>query len=464
MKPQTYNTLLDKIWRRFFIISFLIQLSMGLFIFVYGGQLMATRSGANMVSIAGIMNVIYQYNDPILMAQVQAEITKNDNYVIKSTPATINNETTSDPSLLVAYDNSYSNALPLYPAMLTFGKVVNTLCNNCFKTSYQNSPPMLWLQNKQPPYFSLGITLIAQRLFSLYIAVFMLVSILSAIGMAWWVSKNITQPLLKLGNHARLIIVNERETKDIHLEPDALLEVAVLADALNKMHADINHLIKDQELFLAEISHDLRTPLSRLNMAVQMQDVYITEHAGTMLEANLSKYVKGMQADIKEMSMIIDQTMEITHVNNALHETWLDADINELLRDIKAKYRRANIDLDLDLDTNLPTLRFKILTLTRLLYNLIDNALKYGMGEVYIVSAMDGLAPTVSVTNLIAAQDLDNETETLAPASPFESHLTAGSNKLGLEIVKRITEMHNITLDITQDAEVKTYQVTLRFN
>ena len=174
MKPQPHKTIVDKIWRRFFIFSFLIQLSMGLFIFVYGGQLMATRIGTNMVTIVGIMNVISQYNDPILMTQVQAEVTKNDNYVIKSNPVTTNNETTSNPSLLVAYDNSYSNALPLYPAMMTFGKVVNTLCNNCFKTSYQNSPPMLWLQNKQPPYFSLGITLIAQRLFWVYMTVFLI--------------------------------------------------------------------------------------------------------------------------------------------------------------------------------------------------------------------------------------------------------------------------------------------------
>ncbi len=430
MKPKTYKTLLDKIWRRFFIFSFLIQLSMGLFIFVYGGQLMATRIGANMVTIAGIMNVISQYNDPILIAQVQAEVTKNDNYVIKSNPVTTNNETTSNPSLLVAYDNSYSNALPLYPAMMTFGKVVNTLCNNCFKTSYQNSPPMLWLQNKQPPYFSLGITLIAQRLFWVYITVFMLLSILSAIGMPWWVSKKITQPLLKLGNHARLIIFNERETKDIYLEPDALLEVTVLADALNKMHADINSLIKDRELFLAEISHDLRTPLSRLNMAVQMQDVYITEHAGSILEANLSKYAEGMRTDIKEMSQIINQTMELAHVNNALNEPWLDADINALLIEIKAKYQRAGISLNLDLDTTLLALRFKQTSLTRMLYNLIDNALKYGNGEVHIVSAMDGLIATISIINPIADLDLNNDS-------------SSGSNKLGLEIVKRISEMHN---------------------
>jgi len=338
---------------------------------------------------------------------------------------------------------------------MTFGKVVNTLCNNCFKTSYQNSPPMLWLQNKQPPYFSLGITLIAQRLFWVYMTVFMLLSILSAIGMAWWISKKITQPLLKLGNHARLIIFNERETKDIYLEPDALLEVTVLADALNKMHSDINSLIKDRELFLAEISHDLRTPLSRLSMAVQMQEAFITKHAEAMLEANLSKYAKGMRADIKEMSLIINQTMGLAHVNNALNEPWLEGDINDLLIEIKAKYQRADISLNLDLETTLPVLRFKKIMLTRMLYNLIDNALKYGNGEVHIVSAMDGLIPTVSVINPIADLDLDLD---------LDNDLTAGSHKLGLEIVKRISEMHNMALAVTNDPKTNTYQVKLSFN
>ena len=76
---------------------------------------------------------------------------------------------------------------------------------------------------------------------------------------------------------------------------------------------------------------------------------------------------------------------------------------------------------------------------------------------------MDGEVPMVSVLNPIFEWDFDNEAETLVPASPFEGHLTAGSNKLGLEIVKRITEIHNIALDITQDAEAKTYTVTLSF-
>ena len=58
----------------------------------------------------------------------------------------------------------------------------------------------------------------------------------------------------------------------------------------------------------------------------------------------------------------------------------------------------------MDLDSTLPALRFKRLTLTRLLYHLIDNALNHGTGKVYIVSTMGGLFPTVSVTNPIDAK------------------------------------------------------------
>jgi len=75
--------------------------------------------------------------------------------------------------------------------------------------------------------------------------------------------------LNKLSNHA-LNIVNERRVNNINVEPGGLSEVAILATALNKMHDDINRLLVERELFLAEISHDLRTPLSRLSIAVQI--------------------------------------------------------------------------------------------------------------------------------------------------------------------------------------------------
>ena len=55
----------------------------------------------------------------------------------------------------------------------------------------------------------------------------------------------------------------------------------------------------------------------------------------------------------------------------------------------------------MDLASTLPAVRFKRLTLTRLLYHLIDNALKHGTGKVYIVSVtnpIDAKAKTYQVT------------------------------------------------------------------
>jgi len=168
-----------------------------------------------------------------------------------------------------------------------------------------------------------------------------------------------------------------------------------------------------------------------------------------------------MLADIKEMSVIIDQTMELAHVNNVLNEVWVEDDVNKLLVEIKAKYLRAGIYLDLDLST-MPTLSFKNLALTRLFYNLIDNALKYGSGEVLISSVMEGFIPTIYFVNPV--RDCNDDTDTtLKSVNSLSDSLTSGSNKLGLGIIKRITEMHNIALAITNDQETKIYRVTLSF-
>jgi len=447
MMQWLHKILINKLWRRFFFLALMMQLSLTLFAFGYGGQLMATRLVRSVETIAVVADVVARHNDSLLMKQVITELTKN-NYTVKfgqiATDKTLEAPTLST----LATKIGYIKAILLRPSLAVFTKTLEDLCKDCFTVSYQNDPPMIWLQNKHPPYVNLGATLIGQKLFFWQFIIFLVMGFLSAIGMAWWVNKRITQPLNKLSNHA-LNIVNERRVNNINVEPGSLSEVAILATALNKMHDDINRLLVERELFLAEISHDLRTPLSRLSIAVQMQ------------EAQPTKYTEGMLADIKEMSVIIDQTMELAHVNNVLNEVWVEDDVNKLLVEIKAKYLRAGIYLDLDLST-MPTLSFKNLALTRLFYNLIDNALKYGSGEVLISSVMEGFIPTIYFVNPV--RDCNDDTDTtLKSVNSLSDSLTSGRNKLGLGIIKRITEMHNIALAITNDQETKIYRVTLSF-
>ena len=447
MKQWLRKILLNKLWLRFFFLAFLMQLSLTLFAFSYGGKLMATRLVRSVETIAIVLDDVARHDDPLLLKQVITELT-NNNYTVKFGQIATDKTLESISLSTLASKIGYLKAILLRPSLAVFTKTLEDLCKDCFSISYQNDPAMIWLHIKHPPYVSLGATLISQKIFFFEeLFIFLAIGFLSAIGMAWWVNKRITKPLNKLSNHA-LSIVNQRTVNDISLDPGSLSEVNILAAALNKMHTDINRLIKDRELFLAEISHDLRTPLSRLSMAVQMQ------------EDQSIKYTEGMLADIKEMSVIIDQTMELAHVNNVLNEAWVEDDVNKLLVEIKAKYLRAGIYLDLDLSA-MPTLSFKNLALTRLFYNLIDNALKYGSGEVLISSFMEGRVPTLYFVNPL--RDWGTDVDTLTSVNSFSDSLTSGSNKLGLGIIQRITDMHNIALSITNDEEAKIYKVTLSF-
>jgi two-component system osmolarity sensor histidine kinase EnvZ len=108
---------------------------------------------------------------------------------------------------------------------------------------------------------------------------------------------------------------------------------------------------------MAEISHDLRTPLSRLSLAVEILDL------------GSSPFIANMRADIEEMGDILRQAIELACTTIDNNEAWVPGDINQLLSEVQSKYQRASVSLQLDLVT-IPKIRLKTLALTRLLYNL----------------------------------------------------------------------------------------------
>ncbi len=209
--------------------------------------------------------------------------------------------------------------VPDMPFYTLWEATLTQLSHNEITLSYESTPEEItWLHHQKSPQFSLGLpSAVNMNIMKKFVSVSVLMTLIFTLFSTYVAAYFLNRLLRALAEKAALI---GQQIDNIAIKPSGPKEVQEVANAMNKMRADLESMSKKQQFLLAGISHDLRTPLSRLNMALQMQDVYITEHAGTMLEPNLSKYVKGMQTDIKEMSMIIDQTMSLAHVNNALHE------------------------------------------------------------------------------------------------------------------------------------------------
>ena len=188
---------------------------------------------------------------------------------------------------------------------------------------------------------------------------------------ALWISAKLIRPLEHLSKSAYQLGKNQ-DFKSISILPHSPKEIARLTDTFNAMRKALDASISERESLLADVTHDVRTPLSRMRMAIELEGNRNTEFTSGLLE------------DVIEMSAILDQFNELSRLNLEVTESWVMGDIAKLAIAIQAKYERAGIQLNLTQESNLPKIAHKPLALTRLLYNLIDNAFQHGNGAISI--------------------------------------------------------------------------------
>ena len=425
--PQNFFT--RHIWRRLVIYLLVVEVALISFVFLQGGKLMGDRFGHLAAILVGTVDVVFQKGDPVLNEQVAALFNRGTNIVI--VPGNLLKDGDSIPNL---------------PFIQSFIHSFELLCGDKFVVNYQAQPATFWLRKKNPPYFSVGAPYITNRFLMVIIISIFLLTVMLVIVIDWWITSRITNPLAIMAKGA-LLMVSDRNEHKITVPLDSLSEITVLSETLNKMHSDINRMIKDRELFISDISHDLRTPLSRIRLAVEMMD------------NESEQFKEDLREDLTEMASILNQTMQLAYTNQEKNYFLAKGDINQLLIEVQSKYLRVGVTVDLSL-ANLPAINIEEISLTRLLCNLIDNAVKYGDGEVKLISIMNGNLPTISVVNKICDSDKTNLSK---DAEVISGGLVLSSNQLGLHIVERIANMHNLTVTKTCFVDKNLYEVNLSF-
>ncbi|MBK8321116.1 MAG: HAMP domain-containing protein [Betaproteobacteria bacterium] len=257
-----------------------------------------------------------------------------------------------------------------------------------------------------------------------------LLAIVLALAVAWLIASRISRPLKAMAKSAETV---GRGQTPAPLPVDGAEELSRLAKAFNLMATDLQRHEKDRSEVLAGISHDLRTPLTRLR-----------------LEAEMSIADSGAQqaviADIEQMEAVISQFMDYARAESG--EEAVIADLTYLLENIVERQAFVGRPCRLEL-AELPELPLRPKAITRAITNLIDNAWKYGGGEVTV--------KTAAVNGEIWLEISDHgpgipasETERLK--RPFTRLETARTNAsgtgLGLAIVERIARLHNGRLDL----------------
>jgi len=258
-----------------------------------------------------------------------------------------------------------------------------------------------------------------------------LVILLSLVG-AYLIAARINRPLSLLVKAADRVSHGEEPIK---LPEEGVDELRQVSRTFNEMTESLVRLDAERTLLLAGVSHDLRTPLARLRLAVEM-----------LPDDENANLKNGMVQDINDMDGIINQFLDF--VRGVEGEPAQMVDINGLLKALFARHTRAGRKLVLNLaPTHMIPLR--PLAMQRLLNNLIDNAFAYGKGEVTVATTIQASNITVSV--------LDNgpgipEAQKARLLRPFERLDTARGNSkgsgLGLAIADRIAKLHKGKLEL----------------
>jgi len=248
------------------------------------------------------------------------------------------------------------------------------------------------------------------------------VALLAAIA---FVSR-LTRPLKRLVLAARAVGEGRQPPP---LPTEGPEELAAVAAAFNQMTADLQQLDQDRTLILAGISHDLRTPLTRLRMGIEMTaaDDFTRD---------------GMVADVEEMDKTIGQFLDFARTDVAVTTTEENPQL--MLEDLAEQYRRRGCMLTLDIvdaghiQMNLPGLR-------RAVSNLVDNAMRYASASEDIALRLFGDKSSISIEvgdrgPGIPIEEIDR---LLRPFTRLESARSnpAGAG-LGLAIVDRIVRQH----------------------
>lgn len=247
-----------------------------------------------------------------------------------------------------------------------------------------------------------------------------------AIGLAGalLINRKINQPLAELEMAARQVGAGLAVP---HLPEHGPKELAAVATAFNRMVSDLDRLDMDRAIMLAGISHDLRTPLTRARLAVEM----LGEAADPELTARIIDSIDKIDRTLGQF---------LAFARDEAAEPVAYTQINRLVSEVVASCRQTGANIRFDAGA-LPDIAVRPLALSRAIQNLVENALKHGAPPFALRTVYDGEHVVIIMRDHgigIAPEDIARMLQPFQQLRP-DKGTSAG---LGLAIVARIARLH----------------------
>lgn len=262
-----------------------------------------------------------------------------------------------------------------------------------------------------------------------------MVVIVAAIGVlvligSLLIQRRINRPLARLGEGVRQIGAGGHPDT---LPADGPVELSRLVEQFNAMAGTLRRNEEDRAIMLAGISHDIRTPLTKLRLRLAMQ-----HPRDPAFEAATDGY-------IGQINAIIQQFVDFGRAGGG--ESLVPGDLNTLVAQLAAEFEERDQIFELAL-APLPPCAFRPIAMLRAITNLMENAVKYGgSGLLVQTCAQEGRIGVVVMDRGPGIEPADR-TRMLQPFVRADAARGTSGTGLGLSIVARIAAMHGGSLEL----------------
>lgn len=263
---------------------------------------------------------------------------------------------------------------------------------------------------------------------------------------SWFLAVHLNKPI------KRLILAVKHVSNGISPEPipeRGCQELVILAESVNIMARKVQELLENRTIMLAGISHDLRTPLTRMALSVEM-----------LPEDKESKLMQHIHKDIGLMNEMIGHYMELacclTEERPEEHALY-----PLLIKYISEIQQNSSVQIDLMRDhalqseTKADFLRIYPVAFKRIISNLLGNAIRYGEGKPISVSyekIKKGDGERIQISIMDQGPGI-SEAELKKVFHPFykvdkSRNSTLGGSGLGLAIVSHLSQAHGWQIEL----------------
>ncbi|AJI96699.1 HAMP domain protein [Yersinia ruckeri] len=300
------------------------------------------------------------------------------------------------------------------------------------RVEVSKNSPVVWLKTWLSPdiWVRVPLTEIHQGDFSPLFR-YTLAIMLLAVGGAWLFIRIQNRPLVEL-EHAALQVGKGNIPPP--LREYGASEVRSVTRAFNQMASGVKLLADDRTLLMAGVSHDLRTPLTRIRLATEMmakEDGYLSE---------------SINKDIEECNAIIEQFIDYLRTGQEMPTEI--SELNAILGEVIAAESGYEREIETDLCAEEVLVEVHPLSIKRALANMVVNAARYGNGWIKVSSGTELQRAWFQVEDDGPGIKPEELKHLFQPFVRGDSARSTSGTGLGLAIVQRIIDAHLGMLDI----------------